>query len=99
MLPWGFLIMTYLITGSLAYSTQANRNTAKTNINNVLAGYTITSVATSLSAGVVDSGTTGLTISIRCADADVNALRLALLTAWSSAARATTGHWIAVTKE
>lgn len=92
--------MSYLIYGSLAYSTQANRNTAKTNVDNVLASYSVTNVAVGgFTAGVNTSGTTGLTISIRCSDADINALRFALLTAWSSGARATTGHYISAVKE
>lgn len=83
----------------MAYTTQANRNTAKTAINNVLAGYSTTPVATAFAAGVNDNGTTGLTISVRCNNSDADALRSALAPAWSSAARATTGHYISVTKE
>lgn len=91
--------MAYLIVGNLAYSNQSNRNTAQTNINNVLASYSTTAVAsTGIAAGVNASGTTALTISILCNDSDAEALRMALLTAWTSGTRATTGHWISAVK-
>lgn len=56
-------------------------------INNVLAGYDWTGVTTSQPAGVNTSGTMAITISIQCDDADVNALRLALIPAWTGVAR------------
>jgi len=90
--------MTYLIVANLNYTTQANRNTALTNINNVLAGYTVTSVASSQPAGVNTNGTTGITISIECNDADANALSAALLPAWTATARVTTGYHIGTFK-
>jgi hypothetical protein len=94
------IIMSYLVYGNLAYSNASNRNTALTNINNTLAGYGVENVAVNgFAAGVNTSGSTGLTISIRCSDAEVEALRVALKTAWTSGTRATTGHMISAVKE
>lgn len=92
------LFMSYIVIGRLTYSTQTNRNTALNAINNTLANFTYQGVDTSLPAGVTTSGTTIITISIQVNDADVDTIRMALLSSWTIAARATTGHYIGVVK-
>ena len=88
----------YQVTGSITYSTGGNRDTALANINSALTAFNVTNVATALSAGVNTNGAAGLTISIEVPDSQVEAVRAALRTAWTSTARATTGHWIATVK-
>ena len=80
------------------YSNSSNRNSALTAINSALSAYSVQGVATSQPAGVNTSGTAGITISISCKDADVEPLRTALLTAWSSGTRASTGQYISEVK-
>lgn len=79
--------MAYNIVGNITYSTAGNRTTALNAINAVLANYTTTGVTTTIAAGVNTAGTTGITISIQCSDTDVNALRAALIPAWTGVAR------------
>lgn len=59
---------TYTITGTVIYSSQANRDAALTRVNTALVGQSYTNVATSLPAGVNTSGTTGLSVSIQIPD-------------------------------
>lgn len=57
--------MAYVITGTLTFSTQANRDAALTRINTALSGYSYTNLATIFSAGVATPTTTTITISIQ----------------------------------
>lgn len=90
--------MTYYIYGSINYANATARNNALSAINTTLSSYSVTNVATALPAGVNTSGTTALTISIEVSDAQVEAVRMSLLTAWTGQTRATTGHYISAVK-
>lgn len=89
--------MAYNIIGNITYSTAANKNTALANINAVLANYTWTGVTTNLPAGIGGTSTS-ITISIRVNDEDAEAVRMELKNAWTSATRATSGHYIGAVK-
>lgn len=89
--------MAYLVVGNITYSNTGNRNSALSAINSALSAFTYESVETIYTAGVNNSGNT-VTISVRISDADVEAVRAALLAAWTVATRATTGHYISTFK-
>lgn len=58
--------MAYIITGTLTFSTQANRDAALTRIQTALQGYSYTNLATAgFGAGVLTPTTTTITISIQ----------------------------------
>ena len=57
--------MPYNITGSVTFSSQANRDAALTRVNTALSSYALTNVATVYPAGVNTSGTTAITISLQ----------------------------------
>lgn len=91
---------TYLILGTITYSTTAGRTTAMTAMNNAVnANANVTAVAIgALPAGINTTGTAGVNISLRCADtATADSFRFTFLTAWSSAAR--TSNSIMIVKE
>jgi hypothetical protein len=90
--------MTYLIHGNITYSTAGNRNSALSAIQTTMASYSYENVTSLVPAGINSSGTAALTISITVSDADVEAVRMALKTAWTGYPRATTGHHISAVK-
>jgi hypothetical protein len=80
-----------MATGNITYSNQTTRNAAVTAINNVLASYPeVTGTASAFPAGVATSGTTVLTFSLSVPDStDIEAFRVAMLTAWAQGTRST----------
>jgi response regulator of citrate/malate metabolism len=56
--------MAIYITGTLTFSTQANRDAALTRINTAIAPYSYTTVATTFAAGITTPTTTTITVSI-----------------------------------
>lgn len=57
--------MSRLITGTLTYSNQSNRDAALGRINNALSGYTIENFTTTLGSGITTPTSTTINISIR----------------------------------
>lgn len=56
--------MAYIITGTLTFASQANRDAARTRINAAVALHAFTTRTTVFPAGVNNSGTTIITISV-----------------------------------
>lgn len=56
--------MAYIITGTLTFSSQANRDAARTRINTALASHAFSTRTTVFPGGVNNSGTTIITISL-----------------------------------
>lgn len=86
--------MPYIITASVTFSSQANRDAALARVNTALSAYSYTNVATALSAGIQTPTTTTLTISIQDGDdgATVAAIQSSLMTALTSSNRHTLGY-------
>ena len=57
--------MPYIITATLTYSSQANRDAARTRIDSAIAGLPLSALATALAAGINNPTTTTITISMR----------------------------------
>ena len=57
--------MPYLITGSVKFASQANRDAALTRVNTALSGESFTNVTTTVGTGIAASGTVDITISIQ----------------------------------
>ncbi len=86
--------MTYTITGTLTFSTQANRDAALTRLNSALASYSYTNISTLFSAGVTTPTTTTITISIQDGEDGTTAAAMAkaLYDAAVAANRHTSGY-------
>ena len=89
----------YRVVGNLTYATTANRNTALTAINSVVAAYNVVNTGTgAITGGVNTSGTTALTISLVCPTETIaEQFRISLLSAWTAAPR--TAGFVAITRE
>ena len=57
--------MAYTITGTLTFSSQANRDAALTRLNTALSAYSYTNWASVFAAGITTPNTTTITISIK----------------------------------
>ena len=86
--------MAYTITGTLTFSTQANRDAALGRINTAMSSYTYTAIATTFAAGVATPTTTTITISIQDGTDDQTASSLAnaIYSAATSSNRHTSGY-------
>lgn len=86
--------MPYIITGTATFSTQANRDAALTRVNNALASFSYSNLATpGFSAGIQTPTTTTITISIQdgVSDTTAAALAKAIYDAWTSSNRHSSG--------
>jgi hypothetical protein len=84
----------YTIIGTVTYSSQANRDAARSRLDTALAGITYSNFASNIATGVNNSGTTAITVSISLPDADgaiAGAALNAVLTAFTSSNRHTSG--------
>ena len=81
--------MTYLITGSITYSTTNARNSALTALNDALASSPVTPVAGVYAAGVNNPTGNVITISVTCDDSVVESVREAFRVAWTSQTKST----------
>ena len=80
--------MTYYATGRVVYSTANNKNTAMTNMQNVLNSFpNVIGYTSAYPAGLNSESTTVVTFSLEVPDADVNTFRSQFATAWGSAAK------------
>jgi hypothetical protein len=57
-------IMAYIITGTFTFSSQANRDAARTRLDAALLAYSYTPLATAFTAGITNPTTTTMTVSI-----------------------------------
>lgn len=89
--------MAIIITGTVTFSSQANRDAALARVNAILPDFTYSNVATVFSGGVNTPNSTTITFSIdRTADgANVGAMANAILSALTQSNRHTSG-WISV---
>lgn len=86
--------MAYTITGTLTFSSQANRDAALTRLNTALVGYSYTNWASAFTAGITTPTTTTITISIQDGEDGENAKAIAeaLKAAAVSVNRHTSGY-------
>lgn len=92
--------MTYIITGTLNYASQANRDAAKTRVETALGSYVWSGRATTLSAGVSNPSSTTMTISIVISSEDPQVVKTvydSVMTQLVSSGRHTSG-WIGMNK-
>lgn len=89
--------MAIIITGTVTFSSQANRDAALTRVNAILPDFTYTNVPTVFSSGVKTPNATTITFSIdRSADpANAGVMAKAILSALTQSNRHTSG-WISV---
>lgn len=62
--------MAYIITANLVFSSQSNRDAARTRIDAAVAAHNVVNRATALTAGITNPTTTSITISIQTAIED-----------------------------
>jgi hypothetical protein len=55
--------MVYIISGTATFSSQANRDAARTRLDSALLSYSLTSYATTFTAGIAQPTTTTMTVS------------------------------------
>lgn len=58
-----FHIMVYIITGTATFSSQANRDAARTRLDSALLSYSLSSYGTTFTAGIAQPTTTTMTVS------------------------------------
>jgi hypothetical protein len=88
--------MAYYATGRVVYSTANNKNTAFTQMTNVLNNFpNIVGVDSVYPAGLNSESTTVVTFSLEVPDADVDAFRSQFAAAWSSAVSSRTQTGVA----
>lgn len=92
-----FHIMVYIITGTATFSSQANRDAARTRLDAALLAYSLSAYATTFTAGITHPTTTTMTVSFSF-DGDQDTMVAAaksIYDAWigtGGAARHTTGY-------
>ena len=91
--------MPYIITGSVTFGSQANRDAAITRVNTALSGYSLTAYATQFPAGLNTPTTTTITFSYKDGEdgGTAGTVGNALLSALVSVNRHTSG-WVSVNK-
>lgn len=84
----------YVITGTVTFSSQANRDAALTRVNNAVSGFTYTNVATVFTGGINTPNTTTITFSIVAGENQTDAATLTktIYDALTSANRQTSGY-------
>lgn len=86
----------HTITGTVTYSSQANRDAALTRVNTALTGLTYTNIATTFGAGILTPTTTTITFSLQIIttdDDEVRIFRRAIYDALTATNRQTSG-WL-----
>ena len=83
--------MAYTITGTMTYSSQANRDAARTRLDTALSLMSYTNFTSVIGTGVANSGTTVINVSISLGDA-VSATAAEAMGAVLSAATASNRH-------
>lgn len=86
--------MAYTITGTFTFSTQANRDAAKTRLDTALFAYSYTNFASVFTAGIALPNTTTLTVSIQDGNTESTAMAMskAILDAIVASNRHTAGY-------
>lgn len=89
-----YIMPRYTITGTVTYSSQANRDAARTRLDTALSAFTYAGFTSGIGTGVTNSGTTAIIVSIESTIDGIetaSALANSLSTALTSTNRWTSG--------
>lgn len=87
--------MTYTITGTATYASQANRDAARTRVDTAMSGYGVGNATTVFSAGINNPTTTTMTVSVQILTEDpalASEIQKAIYDAWTLTNRNTSGY-------
>lgn len=86
--------MPYIITGTVTFSSQANRDAALARVNTAVSGLSVTNITTVFSPGINTPNTTSITFSLQdgADDQTASAIGTAILNALVASNRHTSGY-------
>lgn len=82
--------MPYIITGTATFSSQANRDAARTRLDAAIATYNLINVTTVFNPGITHPTTTTMTISVDVDGHDPGAVHKSIYDAWVASNRPVT---------